>query len=80
MLLRIWTGEVARKDFAWMWMIIKAKWDMKAVYAMYAKVARVSLAYWLGGECNVCNGTKTSERRTCTHCRAPAVSRSRAAQ
>jgi hypothetical protein len=67
-LLRVWTGEVARKGFDRKWMNIKAEWDIKAAYAMYAKIARVSLAHWLGGECRVCNGTKTIASRACLHC------------
>jgi len=67
-LLRVWTGEVARKGFERKWMNIKAEWDIKAAYAMYAKIARVSLAHWLGGECECCHGTKIVESRACTHC------------
>jgi len=67
-LLRVWTGEVARKGFDRKWMNIKAEWDIKAAYAMYAKIARVSLAHWLGGECSACNGTKVVVSRVCTHC------------
>jgi hypothetical protein len=67
-LLRVWTGEVARKGFDRKWMNIKAEWDIKAAYAMYAKIARVSLAHWLGGECSACNGTKVLASRVCTHC------------
>jgi hypothetical protein len=67
-LLRVWTGEVARKGFDRKWMNIKAEWDIKAAYAMYAKIARVSLAHWLGGECQCCNGTKIVESRACSHC------------
>ena len=67
-LLRIWTGEVARKGFERKWMNIKAEWDIKAAYSMYAKIARVSLAHWLGGECECCHGTKIVESRACRHC------------
>lgn len=67
-LLRVWTGEVARKGFDRKWMNIKAEWDIKAAYAMYAKIARVSLAHWLGGECECCKGTKVVAGRACTHC------------
>jgi len=67
-LLRVWTGEVARKGFDRKWMNIKAEWDIKAAYAMYAKIARVSLAHWLGGECSACNGTKVVASRVFTHC------------
>jgi len=67
-LLRIWTGEVARKGFDRKWMNIKHEWDIKAAYAMYAKIARASLAHWLGGECQCCHGTKIVESRACTRC------------
>jgi len=67
-LLRVWTGEVARKGFDRKWMNIKAEWDIKAAYAMYAKIARVSLAHWLGGECECCQGTKIFDHRACVHC------------
>lgn len=67
-LLRVWTDEVARKGFNRKWMNIKAEWDIKAAYAMYAKVARVSLAHWLGGECSACNGTNVVASRVCPHC------------
>jgi len=67
-LLRIWTGEVARKGFDRKWINIKYEWDITAAYAMYAKIARVSLAHWLGGECQCCHGTKIVESRACTHC------------
>lgn len=67
-LLRVWTSAVAHKGFDRKWMNIKAEWDIKAAYAMYAKIARVSLAHWLGGECAVCNGTKITQSRACTHC------------
>jgi len=49
-------------------MNIKAEWDIKAAYAMYAKIARVSLAHWRGGECPACNGTKVVAGRICAHC------------
>lgn len=67
-LLRIWTGEVARKGFDRKWMNIKAEWDIKAAYAMYAKIARVSLAHWLGGKCECCHGAKVVAGRACNHC------------
>ncbi|WP_314435907.1 hypothetical protein [Massilia timonae] len=67
-LLRVWTSAVAHKGFDRKWMNIKAEWDIKAAYAMYAKIARVSLAHWLGGECSCCNGTKIVESRACIHC------------
>jgi hypothetical protein len=67
-LLRVWTQVVANKGFDRCWMKIKHEWDIKAAYAMYAKIAWVSLAHWLGGECDQCHGTKVCEGRACTHC------------
>lgn len=67
-LLRVWTNAVAEKGFARGWLKIKHEWDIKAAYAMYAKIARMSLAHWLAGECDVCHGTKVHESRACTHC------------
>ena len=59
---------MARKGFDRNWMNIKAEWDIKAAYVMYAKVARVGLAQWLGGEWSACNGTKVVASRVCSHC------------
>lgn len=67
-LLRIWTGEVARKGFERKWFNIKAEWDIAAAYGLYKKIARASLAHWLGGECEFCHGTKVVAGRACTHC------------
>ena len=67
-LLRIWTGDVARKGFARKWINVKHEWDIGAAYGIYKKIALHSLAHWLGGECSVCNGTKINEGRACTHC------------
>lgn len=67
-LLRVWTDEVAKKGFDRGWMKIKFEWDIKAAYAIYAKIARVSLAHWLAGQCVECNGTKIHDGRACTHC------------
>lgn len=67
-LLRAWTEIVTRKGLDRGWMKIKAEWDIKAAHGMYAKIARMSLAHWLGGECQVCHGTKYIESRSCSHC------------
>jgi len=67
-LLRAWTKAVTEKGLARQWLKIKAEWDVKAAHGMYAKIARVSLAHWLGGECECCDGTKISAGRACTHC------------
>lgn len=67
-LLRVWTAAVTDKGMHREWLKIKHPWDKTAAHAMYAKIARVSLAHWLGGECEVCNGTKIANSRACTHC------------
>lgn len=67
-LLRVWTEEVTKKGLSRGWLKIKHEWDIKAAYAMYAKIARVSLVHWLAGGCEVCSGTKISEGRACAHC------------
>lgn len=67
-LLRVWTAAVTQKGADRGWLKIKHAWDITAARAMYAKIARVSLAHWLGGECEVCNGTRIANSRACTHC------------
>ena len=67
-LLRVWTAAVTRKGLDRQWLKIKHPWDINAAHAIYAKIARVSLAHWLGGECTCCNGTKIANSRACTHC------------
>lgn len=67
-LLRIWTGEVARKGFERKWINVRHEWDIGAAYGIYKKIAVHSLAHWLGGECGACNGTKLDAGRACTHC------------
>lgn len=67
-LLRAWTTLVVQKGLDRQWLKIKHEWDIKAAHGMYAKIARVSLAHWLQGECEVCNGTKIAAGRACTPC------------
>jgi hypothetical protein len=67
-LLRAWTDAVTAKGLARGWMKIKYEWDIKAATAMYAKIARVSLAHWLAGECAVCHGTRVNGERGCIAC------------
>jgi len=67
-LLKVWTAAVTKKGLERQWLKIKHPWDITAAHAMYAKIARVSLAHWLGGECTCCNGTKIANSRACTHC------------
>jgi hypothetical protein len=61
---------VVEKGSARKWIKIKQTWDIHAAYGIYKKIALHSLAHWLGGECEQCNGTKisTSSGRACTHC------------
>jgi hypothetical protein len=67
-LLRAWTKLVTQKGLDRQWLKIKHEWDIKAAYGIYEKIARVSLAHWLQGECEVCNGTKIAAGRACTCC------------
>ena len=67
-LLKVWTEVVTRKGLDRAWLKIKHEWDVKAAHSIYAKIARVSLAHWLAGQCVECNGTKIRESRACTHC------------
>lgn len=68
LLLKVWIPTVVQKGFDRGWMNIKAEWDIGAAYAMYKKIAVLSLAHWLAGECDACNGTKIVNSRACTHC------------
>jgi DnaJ-class molecular chaperone len=67
-LLRAWTKAVIERGLARQWLKIKHEWDIKAAHSMYAKIARVSLAHWLAGQCEECHGTKIAHARACTHC------------
>lgn len=67
-LLRVWTAVVTRKGLDRTWLKIKHEWDIKAAHGIYAKIARHSLAHWLGGACTACNATKVCAGRACTHC------------
>lgn len=67
-LLRTWIKVVTEKGLARQWLKIKHEWDIKAAHGIYEKIARVSLAHWLAGQCEVCNGTKIAAGRACTHC------------
>jgi hypothetical protein len=51
---------VVEKGSARKWIKIKQTWDIHAAYGIYKKIALHSLAHWLGGECEQCNGTKIS--------------------
>ena len=46
----------------------QARMGHQGAYAIYANIAPVSLAHWLGSECECCCGTKIVESRACTHC------------
>jgi hypothetical protein len=69
-LLKVWTDAVIEKGRARSWIKVEAEWDVAAAIGIYKKIALHSLAHWLGGECEQCNGTKisTSSGRACTHC------------
>lgn len=69
-LLRIWTREVAKKGQERRWVPANTAWDMQAAQTLYDRVATQSLAFWLDGRCQPCNGagTMAETRRTCTCC------------
>lgn len=69
-LLRAWTKVVTQKGKDRAWIKIKHEWDIAAAHGIYKKIALVSLAHWLGGECMACNGTRIAAGRACTHCAA----------
>jgi hypothetical protein len=67
-LLKVWIQAVTQKGLDRKWLKIVHEWDIKAAYGVYEKIARVSLAHWLAGECEVCHGTKIAFSRACTCC------------
>jgi hypothetical protein len=67
-LARVWEAVVIERGRARGWMKIKSEWDVAAAHAMYRKIALHSLAHWLGGECDVCHGTKMHNHRVCAAC------------
>ncbi|WP_225869899.1 hypothetical protein [Glaciimonas sp. PCH181] len=57
-LLRIWVVAVTEKAQARKWVPTpRTAWDMDAAYGLYRRVAEASLAHWMDGRCNTCNGT-----------------------
>lgn len=68
-LLRIWTGVVTEKGRSRGWVKATTAWDMQAAMALYKRVAEQSLAHWLDGRCELCQGAKVGpDRRACTCC------------
>jgi hypothetical protein len=69
-LLKVWTDAVIEKGRQRKWIKAQTPWDIEAAFGKYRKIALMSLAHWLGGECEQCNGTKISmsSGRACTHC------------
>jgi hypothetical protein len=67
-LLKVWIKAVTQKGLDRKWLKIVHEWDIKAAYGIYEKIARVSLAHWLAGECEVCHGTKIAFSRACACC------------
>lgn len=69
-LLRVWGDLVAEKGAEREWIRIRAEWDIATAPAFYKRVAKQSLAHWLDGKCQGCNGTGvTVERRVCPTCK-----------
>lgn len=69
-LLRIWTAAVTEKGRARRWVSINSERDIFTAHALYKRVARASLAYWMDAHCADCNGTAVSLKslRRCTTC------------
>lgn len=68
-LLRIWEERVTAKGKSRGWIKMNTAWDADAAFALFRRVARESLAYWLDPNCKPCGGTgNTRDRRICPHC------------
>lgn len=69
-LLREWSAVVVERGRSRGWVTIRAEWDVVAAHKLYEHVARASLAYWMSGLCEACNGAKvTPDRRNCPCCK-----------
>lgn len=68
-LLRIWLAEVTSKGRARKWVKIGTDRDIATAHSLYKRVAEDSLAHWLDGRCQPCQGAgQSQERRLCTAC------------
>lgn len=69
-LLRVWKRVVASRGTERGWFPKpRTEWDANAVFSRYAQIAEQSLAHWLGGNCESCNGTTLSPLGlTCKAC------------
>jgi hypothetical protein len=69
-LLRIWEAEVTKKGRERKWVRIESERDILTAHALYRRVAAASLAHFLDGKCEACNGTGVALRslRKCTVC------------
>lgn len=68
-LIREWSEVVRERGRSRGWVKIRAEWDIATAENLYATVARASLAHWMSGICEECNGAKvTKDRRTCPCC------------
>lgn len=68
-LLRAWSAAVIEKGRSRGWMRPTTPWDVEAAFRLYERVAHASLAHWLDGRCQPCNGAGVMDtRRTCTAC------------
>jgi len=69
-LLRVWTAAVTEKGRSRGWIKTNNAWDIVACHSLYKRVAEASLAHWLDGKCESCNGTGvTTDRRFCAPCK-----------
>lgn len=68
-LIKEWTAIVTERGKSRGWVPANTAWDMQAAFKLYERVAQQSLAHWLDGRCEPCNGAGVMEtRRTCTCC------------
>lgn len=70
-LVKVWTAAVRKRGIERKWVnpLPNTEWDMNAMLTRFERVAEQSLAFWLGGNCAMCNGAGVDlNRRTCTTC------------
>ncbi len=68
-LLHLWTARVGEKGRSRGWIKVKFEWDIAAAAAVYRKIAHLSLAHWIDGNCEACKGAKVNiDRRACMCC------------
>jgi hypothetical protein len=62
-LLRTWKGVVAKRGLDRGWFPApRTEWDANAIHKRFAQIAEQSLAHWLDGHCEACNGSAVNDR------------------